>query len=208
MANETIVVDHVELKGKLLISDNEFYEALGRLIVSWQQVEIALADLFATLMQSDEFLSVKAHYSVMNFNTRLDMTDRVAELALHESDLKDDWGELHKRLKRYAKKRNNMVHADIGFNPLHALNATENFKYELVLIPFYVTFDMLSDKNKRTGNTFNTAKLREWASRFDQLWMDIYKLNVELRKELDLPEEILGSSWSQRAQLPVPEQKS
>jgi hypothetical protein len=91
----------------------ELYSAIGEAITSWIAVEDQLANLFAYFVAGDGMsLSAKAAFhAVLNFNSRLAMTDAAARWRSgidHER-----WRTLFNRLNRKSKQRNELAHFTI-----------------------------------------------------------------------------------------------
>lgn len=88
-----------------------FHEALAIAITQWQNVEAELFRTFAALVRSERYATISAvFHCIINFNTRLAMTDAAAHVALASTPFLDKWNNLHNRLGKRAKRRNELVH--------------------------------------------------------------------------------------------------
>jgi hypothetical protein len=88
----------------------EFHRAIGAALTAWAQVEDNLADLFVFFVSGHTHTAAAraAFYAVINFNTKLAMTDVAAQWAI--SQHLPRWTTIHNRLNRQAKRRNDIVH--------------------------------------------------------------------------------------------------
>ncbi len=97
-----------------------FFEALGRAFGQWQHVEMQLFRVYARLIRpANAEVASAAFHSVINFNTRLGMTNAAAHLAVAGSAMLSTWNPLYNRAGRQAKRRNELAHFAVvyGVNP-------------------------------------------------------------------------------------------
>ena len=97
-----------------------FFEAVGRAFGVWQHVEMQLFRVYARLIRPENAeVASAAFYSVVNFNTRLGMTNAAAHVALAGNAALSVWNALHNRAGRQAKRRNELAHFAVvyGVNP-------------------------------------------------------------------------------------------
>jgi hypothetical protein len=91
----------------------DFMETLANAITQWQHVEMELFQIFAALVKSEDgknYVAISAAFhSVVNFNTRLEMTHAAARAVLTAEPF-NIWLGLHKRMSERVKKRNALVH--------------------------------------------------------------------------------------------------
>jgi len=66
-----------------------FYFAVGFAITQWQQVELALTQLFTLLLKSDARATSAAFNSVLSFRTKLAMVRSAAAVQLKDNTLLD-----------------------------------------------------------------------------------------------------------------------
>lgn len=100
--------------------ERAFFEAVGRAFGLWQRVEMQLFRIYARLIRPDNAeVASAAFHSVVNFNTRLGMTNAAAHVALAGNSALSLWNPLHNRAGRQAKKRNELAHFTVvyGVNP-------------------------------------------------------------------------------------------
>ena len=104
----------------------EFHAAVGEAICYWTQVERALLGLFVWALESAHPRAASAaYYANMNFKAKLDVVDNTLVARLSQPDVSNDpkshvlkfddpllstWATLEKRLRRRAKKRNDIAH--------------------------------------------------------------------------------------------------
>src|SRR5207253_11449373 len=93
-----------------------FFEALGRAFGQWQHVEMQLFRVYARLIRPDNAeVAAAAFHSVINFNTRLGMTNSAAHVALADSPALSVWNPLYNRAGRQAKRRNELAHFTVVY---------------------------------------------------------------------------------------------
>ncbi len=100
--------------------ERAFFEAVGRAFGVWQHVEMQLFRVYARLIRPENAeVASAAFYSVVNFNTRLGMTNAAAHVALAGNAALSVWSALHNRAGRQAKRRNELAHFAVvyGVNP-------------------------------------------------------------------------------------------
>jgi hypothetical protein len=88
-----------------------FYEALGRAISAWQEVESGIYEVFRELTASERPGAVAAAFFAMNaFGQKLDMTNAAAHFVLFKTDLFDTWVNLNDTAQKLYGKRNALAH--------------------------------------------------------------------------------------------------
>ena len=100
--------------------ERAFFEAVGRAFGLWQHVEMQLFRIYARLIRPENAeVASAAFHSVVNFNTRLGMTNAAAHIVLTGSAALAVWNPLHNRAGRQAKRRNELAHFAVvyGVNP-------------------------------------------------------------------------------------------
>jgi hypothetical protein len=100
--------------------ERAFFEAVGRAFGQWQHVEVQLFRVYARLVRPDNGeVASAAFHSVINFNTRLGMTNAAAHVALAGTSSLSVWNPLYNRAGRQAKRRNELAHFAVvyGVNP-------------------------------------------------------------------------------------------
>ena len=77
-----------------LEGESEFFEALGRAIAAWQNIEVALAYLFAAAMPEPKATrSLIVFDTVQNFRDKLSITDAVLRETLIDAPCLETWME-------------------------------------------------------------------------------------------------------------------
>ena len=90
---------------------DELLEALATAITQWQHVEMELYQIFERLLQCPKAeVTSGAFHAVINFSTRLGMTHAAAHIALRGTPHLATWKNLHNRMTRRVKRRNELVH--------------------------------------------------------------------------------------------------
>jgi hypothetical protein len=87
----------------------DFYFNLGIAIAHWQQVELALTQLFVILIQAEGGAASAALNSVQSFRTRVQMVRAAAAVRL-KAPLLDECMKICERLEDKARKRNQLAH--------------------------------------------------------------------------------------------------
>lgn len=94
----------------------EFDSALSRCITNWAHLETALADLFSTCLDvAMRPAAQSAFFSVVNFQSKLEMVNATTEFFLDEEHL-GEWKSLYNRISRLSKKRNAIAHSQLWFS--------------------------------------------------------------------------------------------
>src|SRR5690349_15143958 len=89
----------------------KIYFSVGFAITQWQQVELALTQLFCILMSPRKSAAASAALAaVLNFRTKLDIVDSTAYVAVGKTPLFAEWTTLYNALRRKAAKRNDIAH--------------------------------------------------------------------------------------------------
>jgi hypothetical protein len=121
------------MNGKLVVpqypeEEKEFYMAIGKAITQWQEVEGKLAMIFSASMSGNQrtekmhnAYANAAFHTVLNFETKLGMTNSAIEMAhfsLGYTDLKmlEAWHPLFNRASRRAKRRNELAHFQMHYD--------------------------------------------------------------------------------------------
>ena len=114
----------------------ELLYQVGSALHSWSIVEMDLSRYFGSLYS--ELGSQALFASVISFDTRLAMIDRLTDLSHLSSEDKAVWRKLSARLSKFYKKRHEVAHFTLG----------KSQKGEDVIFPF-LTVATIGDKHKR-----------------------------------------------------------
>ena len=99
-------------------AERAFFEALGRAIAKWQELELILAILFATLIDPQRIRLGRLLFNgLQGFRDKLKLTDTAACEVLFNSPLLDEWKVLHKALSTLADRRNHLAHGVTSIDP-------------------------------------------------------------------------------------------
>jgi hypothetical protein len=136
----------------------EFNEALAIAVTQWQHVELELYRIFLWCMNpANAAVASASFHAVINFNTRLAMTDAAAQIAManEQTDL-ETWTTLRERARKRVKRRNELVH----FMTFHkALEGDMRFR----LVP------SIFDVNSAGSKEYGTAEITGFGRSFGQL---------------------------------------
>ena len=94
----------------------EFAEAVGRAIVSWQHVERSSAHLFSHLLMARGFGAWGVFYHVKNQSTRIELLNIAARFLFHfanEKQMHEKWNALSARLAEASALRNSLAHSQM-----------------------------------------------------------------------------------------------
>jgi len=106
-----------------------FYAALGEAITEWTHVEDGLyMVLERCLRPADHRAIAAAFYALDAFRSKLAMVDAVVWHCLADSPRLPDWQRLHKAIDKRTKKRNELAHHQVLFNP----KLPEGRRYRLI----------------------------------------------------------------------------
>jgi hypothetical protein len=88
-----------------------FFEQLGNAIGAWQLVEMQMFRVYARLLRCENPAVASATFhTVINLNTKLDMTNAAAAITLSGSALLEKWDSLSSRIRKRVKRRNTLAH--------------------------------------------------------------------------------------------------
>jgi hypothetical protein len=160
--------------------ERAFFEVVGRAFGLWQHVEMQLFRVYARLIRPENAeVASAAFHSVVNFNTRLGMTNAAAQVALVGSVALSVWSPLHNRAGRRAKRRNELAH----FAVVYGVNPPTPVEFGPFLQPSI--FDVTERETARQKR-IDTARIKDAGHSFTRLAEDLRAFAD------DLPE--LGSS--------------
>lgn len=95
-----------------------FFAAIGRAIASWQMVEGFLFLVFARVIGAPSLRPLSAAFhTAMNFRGRLDMTNAAILEQIKDKVLLGKWAKLYDKAVDKAKRRNELAHAVLTFDP-------------------------------------------------------------------------------------------
>jgi hypothetical protein len=105
-----------------------FFENLGRALGKWQLVEMQLFRVYARLIRCENAeVASAAFHSIVNFRTRLGMTDAAARVALADSPLLGRWNALRNRASKRSRRRNLLAHFVVVYGLDTAPTSTDFF---------------------------------------------------------------------------------
>lgn len=100
-------------------TEAEFFEAVGRAVVAWQQVEVSACVLFVVLLRAGNEGGARAAFDrVGNFAMRIELLDVAAKYLFAMSkgvgELPKRWEALRGRLFGASDLRNRLAHSELG----------------------------------------------------------------------------------------------
>jgi len=103
-------------------SEDAIYGSIGRALSSWEHVEIALSDLFTSLLSPNlyELPAQRAFGSVTTSGLRSNMLKEAGDaffMAFPNDDDNAKFDELRKLARQYAERRNDIAHGIVGPYP-------------------------------------------------------------------------------------------
>jgi hypothetical protein len=145
-----------------------FFETLGRAFGLWQYVEMQLFRVYTRLLRPDNAeVASAAFHSVINFNTRLGMTNAAAHVALAAgSPALSVWNALYNRAGRQAKRRNELAH----FTVVYGVNPPTPSEFGPFLQPS--VFDVTERETARQQR-IDSSKIRDAGNSFTRLADDL-----------------------------------
>jgi hypothetical protein len=106
-----------------------FYAAIGESITEWTHVEDHLYMVLQRCLQpADHELVAAAFYAVDAFKTKLAIVDAVATRFFAGSGHLADWGKLKLAIEKRIRKRNELAHYQVEYNPA----SPEGRRYKLI----------------------------------------------------------------------------
>jgi hypothetical protein len=139
-----------------------FLELFAFTITGWQNVEVNLLLIYGYFINSRNGPAMAASFNaVVNFQTRLSMTDAAAQIACEGSPLLVEWDLLHKRLREQSRKRNHLAHFMLMPKNLSDDNT------EMVLR------SNVFDVRNHSSNEYDFAKLAQTNTSFIRLKTDM-----------------------------------
>ncbi len=149
----------------------EFFAALGEAISSWYWVELRLFYMISRLLGFKDIKAAGAAFSaVINFNARLSMVDAAFQTKTQDEGLHADWNRLQKRLKKHARKRNNVAHLTVITFPQIA------DPDEMV----YSTHSLIDGTKSPIEPVYLLKDVRQMTKDFHQLMLDFQKFIDQL----------------------------
>lgn len=97
-------------------SPEEFAEAIGHAIISWQDVEAQSAGLFSHLLGAKGIGASAVFYHIKNNSTRIEMMNIAARFRFHfphRQKMLAEWKALSQRLLEASSLRNKIAHFEI-----------------------------------------------------------------------------------------------
>lgn len=142
----------------------DFYVRLGMTIAAWQFVESSLIMIYASAVRATQYNALASSFHTpTNFRVRLDMTN---EAVLHcglDTDLTTEWGKIYEKAKTKAKRRNQLAHAIVLFDPKRT-----NAQNQLFLVP-HLLDPAKSPQDFGQGNVITQPELDAMLASFERL---------------------------------------
>jgi len=97
--------------------EQRFYAALGKAITQWVFVEAAVGFIFSNPIGLTERTAKNlAFYTIIDFKTKLDLTDSAIDGSTAAAPLRDEWKSLYNKATKRNKRRNYLAHYMAGFD--------------------------------------------------------------------------------------------
>src|ERR1700678_254316 len=99
--------------------EKAFHAAIGRAVTFWQMVEGAVGFVFSSVLAALEGTGESsnfAFYSIINFDTKLQMTHNAISAAVMMPDTRKAWKPLYNKATRRNGRRNLIVHYMAAFD--------------------------------------------------------------------------------------------
>ncbi|WP_292084438.1 MULTISPECIES: hypothetical protein [unclassified Brevundimonas] len=156
---------------------SEYYEAVGRGISAWQQVEAQLTGLFSrllicafhgTMMRSSyEHMWITSNIlnSITNVNTRVDMVGSTFGRLVMDEALSKEWNSIKNKIKEKYKYRNVLAH----WSPYGNEGGIS-----IIGTPFAA----------RKDDSYPAEQLKQWEDVFKKLADRIEKLAIDVNRYL------------------------
>ena len=98
--------------------DAAFYEAVGRCITSWADIEVRLLLILINCLHTEQVASVAAaYYSAVAFAGKVGMVDAAMQCDLSSGSLTNEWEGLRDRCVKHARSRNHIAHYQFRHMP-------------------------------------------------------------------------------------------
>ena len=98
--------------------DAAFYEAVGRCITSWADIEVRLLLILINCLHTEQVASVAAaYYSAVAFAGKVGMVDAAMHCDLSSGSLTNEWEGLRDRCDKHARSRNHIAHYQFRHMP-------------------------------------------------------------------------------------------
>jgi hypothetical protein len=143
----------VSQTAKATYIQSKFYQALGRFIAEWSNLEYVLGASFVQIVGDQDYRKKKALYlafcSSRNFNTKRDLFDAALE-AIPESPRKDFAKAISKKSGQYVTFRNRAAHDAVSMMGTRMeINAHKNWAERDASGPDAITLEKLKAAAKR-----------------------------------------------------------
>lgn len=93
---------------------DEFYTALGQAISQWQHVEDQIYQIYAACLASEnDPATAAAYHTVVNFQTRLQMTDAALRHTFRKGKIAAEWPKKRDMVRKKSRIRNNLAHFEV-----------------------------------------------------------------------------------------------
>jgi hypothetical protein len=147
-----------------------FYLNLGSAISQWQDVEIGLLDVFHKVSASrSRHVSSAIYFAVISFETKMDMTNAAASVALGDTQYFGGWVKLLGRVSANQGIRNKLAHFSMTLNPLKNVKA----KYRVFLAPNVVNPMLPINDSDREPTVYNLEQVKDFGVAFAKLGGDL-----------------------------------
>lgn len=165
------LAEFMRVNNHALPQDGAFYEALGRAIGGWAQVEGALYVMFLTVLKLPHAdPAAAAFHAIVSFQGRLKMVDSAALFSLANSPLLARWRALEERVRKKEARRNQAAH----FMPRRDFDAAQAPRLYLGPHPYD------ANRARKAPPPIFTQQLEAMAQEFRSIALDLTMLSMEI----------------------------
>jgi hypothetical protein len=162
-------------------TEQEFYAALGYALSRWQKVEMELFRVYERVVGTASLASRAAFHSIINFNSRLGMTNAAAEISLANTPQLDEWRALSKELDKMVRKRNILAHFVVVQRfSITAKHGPDPRNGELFLQPSFYDLKNNLTMSEQQRKAYDLKYLQSVAVCFEELKLKVFNFWIKL----------------------------
>jgi len=157
---------------------SDFYVRLGVTLAAWQFVEVAIFNIYASVIgaeSKDHYNALAASFHTpMSFQIKLNMTDQAIQWACQDASLITEWDKLYKRTHNKNQRRNKIVHSMVMFDPSRQGDNEQLFLSQNIADP------KRFDPNFSAGSVISQTELDAALEVFIALQQDLHYFHLRL----------------------------
>lgn len=170
--------------------EDDIHLAVGRALSRWERLEVNLAGLFATFVESQSIAAVRAYGTIASARGRLDALEEASKMFFSErkDDERSAFVRIHKLCSKAAGRRNEIAHgiadalAEYGFEGggWYQMSSDYNARKSLAFIPIdQATTDPHTWHPSKFAYT--AAQIEDFSNGFHTLGQNAFNLSRRLR---------------------------